>query len=160
LARFLAVFVVTSLKMGIMALRILMTGSDSKLLRADAAKLRQQGFSIFLCNKDSLMGAMIDEVEPDVIFIDSRDSDARSTNLYHWLLDHITFASIPIIYTLAVNDVYLINRKRTAIKELRYTTSDNILDAIELALAPCLPSKKRIPIGKPDGSDATRAKRA
>ncbi|HRO41430.1 MAG TPA: hypothetical protein PL009_01255 [Flavipsychrobacter sp.] len=144
-----------------MALRILMTGNDSNLLKVDGEMLRLRGFRIYLCEKDMILDAMIEEVKPDILFINSKVQDKQTTNLYHRLIDKITFASLPVIYTLSEDDVYLVNRKRTVMKERRYNMTDNIVDAIKMALTPLSSSsKKRVKLDASPSNNIRPAYRA
>jgi response regulator RpfG family c-di-GMP phosphodiesterase len=117
-----------------MALRILMTGDDQKYLKVDGEMLRQRGFRVYICEKKQIIDELIDEVKPDIIFINSRQPDKNSTDIYHQLIDNVIYASLPVIFTLSEDDVYLVNRKRTATRERRYIMSDSIVDAIKMAM--------------------------
>lgn len=117
-----------------MSLRILMIGDDPEYLEPDREMLRERGLRVYTCTNATIVQEMVGEIRPDVVFINTRKHDLNSTNIYHSLLDNIHFACIPIIYTLSEDDVYLVNRKRTAAKERRYIMSDNIVDAIKLSL--------------------------
>ncbi len=115
-------------------MRILMIGNNREYLSLDGALLRDKGFNIYLCDNARIMDEMIAEVKPDLIFINWQTPDLVSTETYHSLLDNIRYACTPVVYTLSEDDVYLVNKKRTTLKERRYITSDNIIDAIKIAL--------------------------
>lgn len=127
-------------------LRILMTGNDYNYLKTDGEMLRQRGFSVYICERNDLVDDLVQEVKPDVVFINSQKPDKSTTEVYHHLIDNVTHASVPVIFTLLEDDVYLINRKRTAAKDRRYIMSDNIVDAIKKALTPFTPVKKHVNI--------------
>jgi hypothetical protein len=114
----------------------------------DGTMLRAYGLHVYFCDNSIMVNEMVDEIKPDVVFINSKNHNENSTAIYHRLLDNIHYASIPVIYTLSENDVYLVNRKRTATKERRYITSNNVIDAIKMAFIPSETpaSKKRIPL--------------
>lgn len=152
---------VRQLKQRYMALRILMTGDDYNYLRYDAEMLRQRGFRVYFCDRKQILAEMIDEVKPDIVFINSKTPGKDSTDIYHNLIDNIVFASLPVIYTLSEDDVYLVNRKRTAIKERRYMMSDNIIDAIKMAIEDSSTSvKRRMPVQPPFFNNLPNARRA
>lgn len=113
-----------------MRIRILIVGNRS----ADAEMLKDRGFAIYTCNENTLY-SMLSEVRPVVIFINSDNpQDSSSTRLYNQMLDNVQYASYPIMYTLAEDDVYLVNKKRTASKDKRTVITDNIIDGIKMAL--------------------------
>jgi len=144
-----------------MALRILMTGDDYNSLRYDAEMLRQRGFRVYFCDRKQILAEMIDEVKPDIVFINSKAPGKDSTDIYHKLIDNVVFASLPVIYTLSEDDVYLVNRKRTAIKERRYMMSDNIVDAIKMAIEDSsIAVKRRMPTQAPFFTNQPNARRA
>ena len=118
---------------GTMGLRILLIGDDLNYMMKDGAMLRAHGLRVYFCNDFRLVGDLMDETKPDVLFVNAKVHDEESTAMYHRLLDNVHYASIPVIYTLSANDVYLVNRKRTATRESRYMTSNNIIDAIKMA---------------------------
>ncbi len=131
-----------------MDLKILMLGGDKDAMIPDAEYLRSRGFRVYTC-ANNIANEMIDEVHPDVVFVNPNNPGLSSTKIYHELLDNVKFAQIPLIYTLAEDEVYLVNKKRTAAKSKRNYTADNIVDGIRLALLdPSLvqPRKKNISI--------------
>lgn len=118
----------------VMALRILMIGDDYTYLKTDEQMLRERGFRVYLCDDQNIATDMIGETKPDVVFINSQKPHKSATDIYHKILDNILYASLPVIFTLLEDDVYLVNRKRTAVREHRCSISDNIVDAIKTAL--------------------------
>jgi len=122
-----------------MRIRILIVGNKS----ADAEMLKDRGFAIYTCNENTLYN-MLGEIKPDVVFINSDDpQDFSSTKLYNQILDNVQYASYPIMYTLAEDDVYLVNKKRTASKDKRTVITDNIIDGIKMALLPASARKSK-----------------
>lgn len=116
-----------------MRIRILMVGNDPQYLAPDAEMLKERGFGVYTCN-DNCVSEMIEEVKPAVVFINPDNPGLSSTKVYHDLLDNIQYASLPVIYTLSEDDVYLVNRKRTASRDKRNMICDNVIDSIKTAL--------------------------
>ncbi len=128
-----------------MNLRVLMIGDNKEYLATDALLLRERNLRVYTCDDATIASELVDEVKPDVIFINWQNPDKTSTDLYHNILDNIRFASVPVIYTLSEDDVYLVNRKRTAARNRRNLISDNVLDAVRMALVnPSVPGRKRV----------------
>ena len=127
-----------------MNLRILMVGDDLSFMQADATLLRENGFRVHVCDNLSLVNELVEEVKPDIAFINPQSPNSNTTDIYHNLLDNIVYACLPVIYTLSEDDVYLVNRKRTELKERRYIINDNILGAITMAVAPVKSSGKTV----------------
>lgn len=155
------VSIVVRYKSRTMALRVLMIGNDYDYLRIDSEMLRQRGFRVYLCINDEVVDDMVGEVKPDVVFINSKVPGTESTDIYNKLTDNVLYASLPVIFTLFEDDVYLVNRKRTAIREQRYTMSDNVIDAIKMALTPTGSSApKRMRFKIPHYNDTRNSHRA
>lgn len=117
-----------------MRLKVILTGREDELLLPDAEMLRNRGLLVYTCH-ESAINEMIDEIDPDVVIINPEEPSLESTTVYHDLLDNIKYVRIPVIYTLSEDDVYLISRKRTAVKGKRNFISDNLVDGIKMALA-------------------------
>lgn len=117
-----------------MRLKVLLTGKDKNAQVPDAEMLRDRGFLVYSC-EERVVDDMIDELHPDVLIINPLDAEASSTGLYNRLLSSIKYARLPLIYTLSEDDVYLVNRKRTAIRGMRNFIVDNIIDGIKTALS-------------------------
>lgn len=117
-----------------MGIKVLMLGGDEAYMLPDAQLLRDRGFWVYTCKTDNVDDT-IREIQPELVFVNPNDPGLGSTKVYHHLLDSIEFASVPLIYTLAEDEVYLINRKRTSIRERRNFTTDNIIDGIRVALS-------------------------
>jgi hypothetical protein len=116
-----------------MRIRILMTGGEAQYLATEAQILKDRGFLVYTCDEQNVAAA-IPEVKPDVVFINPADPGLHSTKVYHELLDNVQYASVPVIYTLSEDDVYLVSRKRTASRDRRNLIADNIVDGIKCAL--------------------------
>ncbi len=116
-----------------MRLKVLLTGKDKFQQEPDAAILRERGLMVYRCD-ETMVNDMIDEIHPDVLIINPLDEKDSSTNLYNRLLNSIKYAKLPLIYTMSEDDVYLVNRSRTAFKGVRNYIVDNIVDGIKTAL--------------------------
>ena len=117
-----------------MRLKILLTGKDERQQLPDAQLLTERGFLVYRC-KENTVNAMIDEIHPDVVIINPVEKDdTTSSTLYERLLNNIRYARLPLVYTLSEDDVYLVNRRRTATKGKRNFIADNIIDSIKTAL--------------------------
>ncbi|WP_276131708.1 hypothetical protein [Polluticoccus soli] len=131
-----------------MRIRILMTGAEQEYMRTEAEMLKDRGFLVYTCEEENIEEA-ISEIKPDLVFVNPHDPGLHSTKVYHELLDNIKYASIPVIYTLSEDDVYLVNRKRTASRDKRNMITDNIVDGIKCALlADSITPKKRVRINR------------
>lgn len=119
-----------------MRIKILLLGNDPLSLVADAQLLRERGIMVFSTFNLDNVSELIAEVKPDLVFFDAHGSNAMITDVYNNMVNGIRFTNIPVIFTLAEDDVYLITRKRTDTKEKRTIISDNMIDAIKLALRP------------------------
>jgi len=117
-----------------MLLNILMISDNAAHNEADVQMLKDRGMHVYSCYDYSIAADMISEIKPDIIFIDPEQPGKEATELYHNLLDNVLFAAIPVIYALVEDDVYLIDRKRTAIRERRNIIADNMIDSIKMAL--------------------------
>lgn len=116
-----------------MRIRVLMINGPQHPTAADAEMLRERGFMVYNCT-DEIATEMVNEIWPDVIFVNPDNPGLGSTKVYHQILDDVTFASIPVIYTLSEDDVYLVNKKRTGSRDRRNIIADNIIDGIRSSL--------------------------
>ncbi len=110
-----------------MRIKILMACADN----TDAEMLKEHGFLVYTCDEYTLK-EMVDEIKPALVFINKPGNEAN--DIYNKFLNDLRFLSYPVIYTLAEDDVYIVNRKRTAAKKKRTVISDNIIDGIKTAL--------------------------
>lgn len=117
-----------------MSIKILLISDDEKAMQADRLYLKDRGLHVHTCLYTNIIKELVNEVKPDVIFINPTLPDNQSTEVYHSFLNDIRHLDVPIIYTLSEDDVYLVNRKRTATKSKRNIIADNMIDAIKLAL--------------------------
>src|SRR5690606_23368172 len=102
-----------------MSMRILMVGDNLQQLAIDKEVLKERKFRVYICTDLDLVGELIDEIKPEVVFLNPSQPTDITNDLYHYLMDNIKKASLPIVYTLSEDDVYLVNSKRTSFKENR-----------------------------------------
>lgn len=118
-----------------MRIKILLVGDQPQSLVADAQLLRERGLLVITAFNLDNINELITEVKPDVIFFDAHKSNNRITDVYNEVVNGIRFTNIPVIFTLSEDDVYLVNRKRTEMRDKRSLIADNMIDAIKMALA-------------------------
>jgi DNA-binding NtrC family response regulator len=118
-----------------MRLKILLLGDDPVAMVADAQLLRERNMLVFTAFNLQNINEMIAEVRPDVIFFDAHRSNDQVTNAYNELVNGIYFTNIPVVFTLAEDEVYLVTRKRTEAKDKRSFIADNMTDAVKIALS-------------------------
>lgn len=115
-----------------MRIKVLMVGSGVEL-GADAELLRDRGFMVYTC-KDETVNEMVNEIQPNVVFIgQDEENENKGISTYNALVNNISFSHYPVIYTLAEDDMYLVNRKRSP-RNSRTIISDNLVDSIKTAL--------------------------
>jgi response regulator RpfG family c-di-GMP phosphodiesterase len=117
-----------------MSIKILLVGNDPVAMVADGQLLRDRGFMVYTAFNLDNIGELITEIKPDLIFFNPHKQHDQVTDVYNNIVNSIYFTNIPVIFTLSEDDVYLITRKRTESKEKRTIISDNIIDAIKMAL--------------------------
>ena len=117
-----------------MRLKVLLTGKDKYQHLSEAEMLKERGFLVYRC-EEAVLDAMIEEVQPDVVIINPILDEKAGTNLYKRLLKNIKYKALLLIYILSEDDVYVVNRARTTIRDVRNFIVDNIVDGIKTALA-------------------------
>jgi response regulator RpfG family c-di-GMP phosphodiesterase len=117
-----------------MRLKILLLGHDPVSMVADAQLLRERSMLVYTAYNLQNINELIGEVKPDVIFFDVHKSNNEITDAYNNMIKGTHFATIPVIFTLTEDDLYLVTRKRTDTKDKRSLIADNMIDAIRLAL--------------------------
>ncbi len=117
-----------------MRIKILMLGKDPTSLIADGQLLRDRGIMVFTSFNLENVPELIKEIKPDLLFFDAAQPDDTFTELYNGIVNSIEYTKIPVIFTLSEDDVYLVTRKRTEMKEKRSMISDNIIDAVKMAM--------------------------
>jgi response regulator RpfG family c-di-GMP phosphodiesterase len=117
-----------------MRIKVLLLGDDPLSVVSDAQLLRDRGLLVYTAFNLLNIEDLIKEIKPDVIFFDPHKPNIQITDVYNNLVNGIYYTSIPVIFTLSEDDVYLVTRKRTASKDRRTIIADNVIDAIKMAL--------------------------
>ena len=107
----------------------------------DAEVLKERGMLVYTCN-DAIAEDMVAELSPDVVLVNPNVPSAAITKAYHKLLRHF---KIPIVYTLAEDEQYLVNIRNTANKLVKLVT-DNIVDGIRNSINVSVGNKYRAKI--------------
>lgn len=139
-----------------MRIKILMVSDDVMAGMADSRILKDKGLLVHTCYDTENAPGVIDEIKPDLIFINPHVNNPAITNLYNSLVGSMSITGIPIVYTLSEDDVYLVNRKRTSMRDKRHFICDNIVDAIKVAMQRNAPSAKSVYIQKKQHSDSNK----
>jgi hypothetical protein len=69
-----------------------------------------------------------------LVFFDTHLQNNRVTDAYNSLVCATSFKNIPVIYTLEEDEVYLVTRRRTNLKQKYTAIADNIISALKLAV--------------------------
>jgi DNA-binding NtrC family response regulator len=115
-------------------MKILLMGDDPLLLMTDGQFLRDKGFHVHTAFNLDHIPTIIDEVKPDLVFFDPYLQNNRVTDAYNSLVCTAGFKNIPVIYTLEEDEVYLVTRRRTNLKQKYTAIADNIISALKLAV--------------------------
>jgi hypothetical protein len=115
-----------------MRIKLLLTGNDTNHLAPEVDMLKERGFLVYTCEQHNAE-AFVDEIKPDVVYINSASPNATTTNIYRRLMSRISLTKLPVIYTLTEDDAYLVSPKTDKYNK-RSMICDNILDAIKAAL--------------------------
>ncbi len=113
-----------------MRIKVVMFGSDPVSLMADAQLLRERGLLVISAFNMQTVNELVNEVKPDVVFFDPSEPNNLVTDAYNAFKQH---SHVPVIFTLAEDDMYLVTRTRHRHIE-RALVADNILDAVHMAL--------------------------
>jgi|GEM_PF-658990 len=117
-----------------MRIKILIVNDDINTVIADEQLLKERGFLVYTCFNTDNIDYLMAEIKPDVLFFDTHNMAPLVIDAYNRIVTDIEHTTVPVIYTLVEDDVYLINRKRTTMREKRNLIADNIIDAIKFAL--------------------------
>jgi len=126
-----------------MRIKILLIGDDPGSAIADSLVLRERGLLVLTAFNYQNINEIVAEIKPDLVFFDPHSSDNRITDAYNNFVNSILFTEIPVIFTLADDDVYLVTKKRTAMKDKRTGIADNMIDAVKMALSNTKQSYKK-----------------
>ena len=128
------IFWYTLIKIWVMRIKVLMLGNDPGSIIADERLLRDRGMIVLTSFNMLNLAELINETKPDILFFDAQLPSKPITETYNDIVNSIYFTSIPVIFTLSEDDVYLVTRKRTEGKDKRNMIADNIIDAVKMAL--------------------------
>lgn len=117
-----------------MRIRVLLISDSENFSTADVRMLKDRGLLVHTCYDMTLAQELAKEISPDIIILNPENADSATTRLYHNLLDNLSLARVPVVYTLAEDDVYLVSRKRTSFKAARNSMTDNLTDAIKFGM--------------------------
>ncbi len=115
-----------------MRLKILMVVDKEDKIHPDAEMLKERGMLVYTCS-DAIAEDMVEELVPDVVLINPEVPNAGITKAYHKLLRNKFHFKMPVIYTLAEDEQYLINIRSRANKIVKLV-ADNIVDGIRKSL--------------------------
>lgn len=115
-----------------MRIKVLMVSDKGIMPVTDAIMLKERGFWVYTCN-NSVVNEMVTEVKPDIVFFNPEEPDSDNTRMYQSLLHDSAAAKIPVMYTLAEDDTYLVHLKRNKYHKPNMVT-DNIIDGIKISL--------------------------
>ena len=127
-----------------MRIKILLLGNDPVSLMSDGQLLRERGLLVFTAFNLQNIYEIINEINPDVVFFDSQKPNILLTDTYNDLVNNISSANVPVIFTLSDDTIYLVTRKWTDNKDKRTIIADNIIDAIKVALRSNKPFHKPV----------------
>lgn len=131
-----------------MRFKILLVTNKDKAIAADAEMLRERGMLVYTCDS-SIAAEMVGEIVPDVVLVSPDEPDATITKSYHNLLQQKKDMNIPVIYTLAEDELYLINIRRR--NKIERRIADNIIDSIKTSLTDVIDNNKSksysLPVG-------------
>lgn len=132
-----------------MRFKILLVTNKDKATAADAEMLRERGMLVYTCDS-SIAAEMVGEIVPDVVLVNPNEPDASLTKSYHSLLQQKKDMNIPVIYTLAEDELYLINIRRR--NKIERRTADNIIDSIKTSLTDVIAHNKPKSYNLPAGN--------
>lgn len=118
----------------------MVTNSESESC-PDAEVLKERGMLVYTCS-DAIAEDMVVELSPDVVLVNPNVPSAGITKAYHKLLRHF---KIPVVYTLAEDEQYLVNIRNKANKLVKLVT-DNIVDSIRNSVNLQIANKYRVKI--------------
>lgn len=114
-----------------MNIRVLVVGNSEENIQPEAEMLKNRGFVAYT-GHESTVEEMIEEVKPHVVYFNAANPDSKTTRVYHTLLKKMRINHIPVVYTLAEDDAYIVNK--TVSRQKKSYILDNIVDSIKIAL--------------------------
>ena len=127
-----------------MRIKILMLGADTSSLMADEQLLKERGFLVLSGSNLRNMNELASEMKPDLVFFDPQEPNNVVTDACNDFVNNAHFTNIPVILTISDDDAYRVTPERTDNKDDRAMITDNILDAIKIALEGPRPEPKKI----------------
>jgi len=116
-----------------MRIKVLMVGDDPVFSVADARILKNKNLLVYnIYNVDNL-DALIDEIRPNIIFINASRPD-HYINTYKCVVNDDRYVKVPVIYTLAEDNVYLVNKPTSSARERRKIIAETVVDAVKISL--------------------------
>jgi response regulator RpfG family c-di-GMP phosphodiesterase len=138
-----------------MRIKVLMVSDKGIMPVTDAVMLKERGFWVYTCN-NGLVNEMVTEVKPDIVFFNPEQPDSGNTKAYQNLLHNNVVAHIPVIYTLAEDDMYLVHLKRNKCYKQNMVTG-SIIEGIKLSLLAASMPKEAITLHYTGYSNFNRA---
>jgi len=116
-----------------MRIKVLMVGDDPVFSIADARILKNKNVLVYNTYNVDNLDALVDEIRPNIIFINASCPD-NYINTYKGVINDDRYVAVPVIYTLAEDNVYLVNKPISSSKERRKIIAESVVDAVKISL--------------------------
>jgi len=116
-----------------MRIKVLMVGDDPVFSIADARILKNKNVLVYNTYNVDNLDALVDEIRPNIIFINASCPD-NYINTYKGVINDDRYVKVPVIYTLAEDNVYLVNKPISSSKERRKIIAESVVDAVKISL--------------------------
>ncbi|MBS1688848.1 MAG: hypothetical protein JSS96_09005 [Bacteroidetes bacterium] len=116
-----------------MRIKVLMVGDDPVFSIADARILKNKNVLVYNTYNVDNLDDLIDEIRPNIIFINASRPD-NYINTYKGVISDDRYVKVPVIYTLAEDNVYLVNKPISNTKERRKIIAESVVDAVKISL--------------------------
>lgn len=116
-----------------MRIKVLMVGDDPVFSIADARILKNKNVLVYNTYNVDNLDALVDEIRPNIIFINASCPD-NYINTYKGVINDDRYVTVPVIYTLAEDNVYLVNKPISSSKERRKIIAESVVDAVKISL--------------------------
>lgn len=116
-----------------MRIKVLMVGDDPVFSVADARILKNKNVLVYNTYNVDNLDALVDEIRPNIIFINASHPD-NYINTYKGVVNDDRYVKVPVIYTLAEDNVYLVNKPVNSSKERRKIIAESVIDAVKISL--------------------------
>jgi len=110
-----------------------MVGDDPVFSIADARILKNKNVLVYNTYNVDNLDALVDEIRPNIIFINASCPD-NYINTYKGVINDDRYVKVPVIYTLAEDNVYLVNKPISSSKERRKIIAESVVDAVKISL--------------------------